>query len=138
MPRRAVPQQRFVAPKRRPVKARSRVRRNPSFRAGTTYSGTATNLGTVATAPTFTYTSTGAYASVFLENATAGKTVWLAQALVNGDVLSVDFLARTVTLNGSTVSAVTGESRWWDLAPGANTIRSNIPAAVEWRNAYTG
>lgn len=138
MPRRAVAQQRYTAPRRQPTRPSSRIRRNPAYRAGTVYTATVTNAGTLATAPTISYTSASSYASVYFENATAGKTVWLARALVNGDVLSVDFAARTVTLNGTVLAdVVTVDSRWWELASGANTVRSNIPASVTHRDAYS-
>lgn len=138
MPRRAVAQQRHAPPKRQVSSPSSRsVGRNPAYRAGTVYTAAVTNAGTLPTAPTFTFTSAASHASVYFENVTAGKTVWLTQALVNGDVLSVDFDARTVTLNGTVLTnVVTAESRWWDLAPGANTVRSNIAASVTHRDAY--
>lgn len=139
MPRRAVSQQRFT-PRRSlaPRRGRSSVTRNPAYRAATVYSATVTNSGTVATAPTISYTATGSVASVYFLNATAGKTIWINQPLVNTDVLSVDFAARTVTLNGVTVSGVLSvDSRWWDLAPGANTVRSNVPASITHYNAYS-
>ena len=131
---RAVPRQRFAAPKHCAIAPTSKVFRS---RPGTEFSGTVTNAGTAPTPPTFTYTSTGSYASVYFANATSGKAVWLTLPLVNGDVLTVDFSARTVTLNGSTVAnVVTAASRWWDLEVGANTVRSNVPATVKHRDAF--
>lgn len=138
MPRRAVAQQRFV---RRASLARSSVSthvRNPSYRAGTTFTATVTNAGTVVTAPTISYTAVGSWVSVFFTNVTAGKTIWVNQSLTNGQVLVVDFSARTVTVDGVAVSGVLSvDSRWWDLAVGANTIRSNVPASVSHRDAFS-
>lgn len=138
MPRRAVRQQRYTHRSRPSRPGVSNAVRNPSFRGGSTYTATVTNAGTLPTAPTISYTATGSVVSVYFTNATAGKTVWINRALVNTDVLSVDFAARTVTLNGSTLSDVVSvDSRWWDLAVGANTVRSNVPASVTHRDAFS-
>lgn len=138
MPRRAVPVQRYVAPKPRKVRAHSSARRNPAYRAGVVYTGTATNSGTVATNPTITVTGPVTPTSLFFENATAGKTIWINCAVGSGQTLTVDFGARTVRLNSTVqTNVLTADSRWWDLASGANTLRSNVAAAVTWRNAYS-
>lgn len=139
MPRRAVAQQRITVPKRRPVQPRRRVRtvRNPSYRAATVYSATVTNGGIIATSPTISIAGPVTPSTIYFENATAGKTVWINQTVGSGQTLSVDFSTRTVTLSGTTVTGVvTVDSRWWDLAPGANTVRSNVAATVTHRDAY--
>ena len=135
MPRRAVSQQVYRArPTRQPSRSTT-SQRNPA--AGTTYSGTVTNSGTVETAPTITVS--GPAAAPFFENVTAGKTVWVNVAVPSGQDLVVDFATKTVTLNGVTQSNAVGvDSRWWTLAPGANTIRSNVAASVSHRDAFTG
>lgn len=138
MPRRAVPQQRFTAPRHRAIRARSKSRRNPNYRTPTTYSNTVTNSGTVASAD-FTISIAGPVTptSVYFENTTQGKTVWITLAPASGQTLVVDFYARTVTLAGvAQTDALTSDSRWWDLSAGANTIRSNVGATVAARDAF--
>lgn len=138
MPRRATSQQAFRA---RPVRrARGRVlhSRNPSFNDATAYSATVTNSGTLAVSPTITETGITGPTTVYFENATAGKTVWINVPAGSG-TLVVDFATRTVTFAGSTVTGVVADgSRWWTLAPGANTVRSNVSASVAHRDAYSG
>lgn len=138
MPRRAVAQQRFTVPRRHRIHAHGHTLRNVAYRASTVYSATVTNAGTVPTAPTISYTAVGSWTTVYFENVTAGKTVWINQTLTNGQVLAVDFSARTVTVDGVTVNGVVSvDSRWWDLASGANTVRSNVPASVSHHDAFT-
>lgn len=138
MPRRAVPVQRFRAPRHRSTPQRSVGARNPSHRAATVYSGTITNSGTVATAPSISIAGPLTTPTVYFENATAGKTVWVNVTVGSGQTLVVDFAARTVTLAGVLLSGVLSvDSRWWDLAPGANTVRSNVTATITHRDAYS-
>lgn len=139
MPRRATAQQRFRGSTPRPRPAHgTTVVRNRSGLSATVYSATVTNSGTLATSPTISKTGVTGPVTVYFENVTAGKTVWVNVPSGTGD-LSVDFATKTVTHAGSTVSgAVTEDSRWWTLAPGANTVRSNIAASVTHRDAYTG
>lgn len=138
MPRRAVPQQRYQArPARRVVRAHARVARNQGFRSAAVLSATVTNVGTVDTAPVLSKTSVTGPTTVYFESLTQGKTVWVNVPAGSGD-LSVDFATKTVTFGGATVSdAITQESRWWTLDPGANAIRSNVAASVTYRDAYT-
>lgn len=138
MPRRAVPVQSFRTPRHRSIPQRSIGARNPNHRAGSVYTATITNNGTVATAPAITISGPLSVPTVYFENATAGKTVWVNQTVGSGQTLTVDFGARTVTLAGVTLSGVLSvDSRWWDLAPGANTVRSNVAATVTHRDAYS-
>ena len=138
MPRRGVAITQTKAPRRGRIKARSHVRRSPSFNAGTIKTGTATNSGSVATAPTITVTGPQTPATIYFQNATQGKTIWVNQTVGSGHTLTIDFSARTVTLDSSVLSGVlTVDSRWWDLSPGANTINSNVAATVTWRAAST-
>lgn len=137
MPRRGVAQQVHSAPRRQATSGRTTTFRNPAARSATTYTATVTNSGSVATAPTISIDGPLAPTTVFFENVTAGKTVWINQAVGAGETLSVDFATRTVTLEGVTVSGVVSvNSRWWELAPGDNTIRSNVGASVSHRDAY--
>ena len=122
----------------RPRDGAHRNVRNPSYRTATVYSGTANNTGVSATAPTITIAGPVAASTVYFENATAGKTVWINITVGSGQTLSVDFSTRVVTLAGVTQTGVVSiDSRWWDLAAGNNTIRSNVAATVTWRPAYT-
>lgn len=135
MARRGVAQQVHRAPRRQVTGGRSTSFRNRA--AATTYTATVTNNGSVATSPTISIDGPLTPTTVFFENVTAGKTVWINQAVGAGETLSVDFSTRTVTLEGVTVSGVVSvDSRWWELAPGNNTIRSNVGASVSHRDAY--
>lgn len=138
MPQRAVRQQRSTQRRSaRQRKGTTRFVRNPNYRTSTVFSGTITNTGTIATAPSISIAGPVVPASIYFENATAGKTVWINQAVASGQTLTVDFSTRTVTLAGATVTGVvTIDSRWWELAPGANTVRSNVAASVTHRDAY--
>lgn len=129
----------FVAPKRRPKqRPHSRVRRNVAGLTASSYSATVTNSGTVESGR-LTLTVTGpSSAGVYFENATQGKTVWVDTTVPAGQALTVDFATKTITLNGVDISTtVTGESRWWTLSPGANTVRSNVAVSVSHRDAYS-
>lgn len=137
MPRRGVAQQVHRAPRRQATSGRTVNFRNPAARSATTYTATVTNSGSVATSPTISIDGPLTATSVFFENVTAGKTVWINQTVGAGETLSVDFSTRTVTLEGVTVTGVVSvDSRWWELAPGGNTIRSNVAASVSHRDAY--
>ncbi len=61
----------------------------------------------------------------FLENTATGEIVRLTGTLDAGDYLVVDSDARTVLLNGtaSRYSWVSPGSTWWQLEPGANSVR---------------
>lgn len=137
MPRRGVAQQSFRAPRRQASIGRTTTVRNPAGRTATIFSGTVTNGGTIATHPIISIAGPVAPSTIYFENATAGKTVWINQAVADGQTLTVDFATRTVTLAGVSVTgAVSIDSRWWELAPGANTIRSNVAASVSHRDAF--
>lgn len=135
MPRRAVAQQRYRAPRHRAPRARSSLHRTPATQV--VKSATVTNAGTVETAPVLSKTSVTGPTTVYFENATQAKTVWVSVPAGTGD-LSVDFSTKAVTFAGSTLTdAVTVDSRWWTLSPGANTIRSNVAASVTHRDAFS-
>lgn len=117
----------------------------PNFVFGGATSSTVVvdNAGTYATHPLIVIT--GAIDNPVLENVTSGKLLQFAGSLASGDTLSVDFLNRTVILNGtaSRYSWVVDSSAWWDLAPGNNSIRlggsagSPVPTAtISWYDAF--
>lgn len=92
---------------------------------GTTASGivTATNAGNFATGAVLTIT--GPVTNPRIENMTSGETLAVTLVVADGATLVIDTASRTVLLNGtaSRYSTLTVDSRWWDLAPGANQIR---------------
>lgn len=137
MPRRAVSQQRSTQRRIPRRSSGSTFLRNPSYRTATVYTATVTNGGSLPTAPSISIAGPVAAASMYFENATAGKTVWVNTTVGSGQTLTVDFSTRTVTLAGATLSGVVSvDSRWWDLAPGNNTVRSNVGASVSFRDAF--
>lgn len=137
MPRVGGSAHRTAAPRRGQPRQRERDFRNGSYTSQTVYSGTCTNSGTVNSFPTVTVTGP-AGPTVYVTNATEAKTVTLNLTVPGGQSAVVDFGARTVILNGVTQTGVlaTGSS-WWDLQSGANSVQSNYPAQVTWRNAYS-
>ncbi len=116
---------------------------NYGYGAGSSASQLLTNAGDFATRPVVTIN--GPVTNPFLENTTAGQTLFLSITLASGDVLVVDFDARTVILGGtaSRYSAVQSGSTFWELAPGSSSIRFGASvydpaasAAVQWRDAW--
>lgn len=83
----------------------------------------ATNAGEFA-AP-WTATISGAIENPTLENITTGQTISFVGSLSASETLIVSSLDRSVLLNGtaSRYSWLTVGSSWWQLAPGANTVR---------------
>jgi hypothetical protein len=107
-------------------------------------SATATNSGTMATAPVIVFY--GPLANPRLTNDTTGQVMELALTLVAGEQVTVDMAARTIVQDESTnrMSAKTISSRFWGLDPGENQLRLTATtfdsgtASVTWRNAYLG
>lgn len=91
----------------------------------TSTSGTVTytNSGNFESRPVVTFT--GPLTSPSIQNVTTGLTWACNFDLQTGDTLVVDFMARTVLLNGtaSRYSYVLPTSSWWVLVPGANQLR---------------
>ena len=59
-----------------------------------------------------------------IEHVTSGATLDLSGVVQAGQVLRVDSLARTITVDGaSRYSWVQPRSQWFDLSPGANQVR---------------
>jgi Phage tail protein len=87
-------------------------------------SGSATffNAGTFETRPVVTFI--GPLTSPNIQNLTTGLQWSSIFDLQSGDQLVVDFLQRTVLLNGtaSRYSYVTAASNWWTLIPGNNVL----------------
>ncbi len=116
-----------------------------TFGAGATGNTfTATNNGSYPTLPVATI-SGGAITNPSIQNVTAGLTMLVDITLATTDTLVIDFGARTIVLNGtaSRRSLMDPTSRWWSLAPGANTIKftgtpgSGSPQlSMTWRNAW--
>ncbi len=84
--------------------------------------GTATNTGNIGASPVLTVTGSAA-GPIVIANTTAGRTVTVATAVPGGQQLVIDFLARSILLNGvNRYDLVSGTPQWFDIAPGANTI----------------
>jgi len=104
----------------------------------------ATNAGSFSTNPVATI-SGGAITNPSIQNVTAGLTMLVNITLMATDTLVIDFGARTIVLNGtaSRRSLMDPSSRWWSLAPGANTIKflgtpgaGNPLLTLTWRSAW--
>lgn len=108
---------------------------------GTASQVTAFNGGTTATPVVLEIA--GPVTNPVVTHDESGSVIRLALTVIAGDLLVLDSDARSILLNGVNVrSSAVGRVRWFDLAPGANTIRfaaaSADPAAsltVRWRAA---
>ena len=116
---------------------------NLLFGVGTSSTASVENIGTFETRPLIRIT--GAVDAPSLINETTGKTLALSGSLAAGEYVDVDFLNRTVMLNGesSRYNWVVDSAGWWTLEPGINSIRlsgspgSPTPTAdIQWRDAY--
>lgn len=115
-----------------------------TFGASSGGSSTATNWGTMDTAPTVTFA--GPIQNPRLYNDTTGQVMGLDITLVSGDLITVDMKARTIVQGDTTnrMSAKTAESKFWTLAPSANLIRLTATtfdtgtATTTFRDAYLG
>lgn len=95
-----------------------------------------TNAGTFNTWPVWTFT--GPLTNLTLSNGTQTLTITLT--MTAGDVLVVDFNAKTVLLNGASRYFAKGGS-WWSLLPGSNSIQFTTSAgsgtaSMSWRDAW--
>jgi|SRR5688572_23237553 len=115
---------------------------NLTYAAGGT-GGTlmATNAGNFPTRPILTVT--GPSDTPRIENVTAGKALEVGLSLAAGEFLVIDTDERTVMLGGtsSRYSSLTAASRWWELAPGDNSLKftsaSNVGTLqVSYRSAW--
>ena len=110
-----------------------------SFGGVTTMTATLTNHGNTTAYPRFTFTHSVTNPKVVNEE--TGASLDLNLETAPGDILVIDMLARTVTLNGESIynrdTVVFPESTFWGLLPGANTINfyctdEIIGADPEW------
>lgn len=102
---------------------------------------TATNVGTIATQPTITFT--GPLVDPQIANVTQGRTLTFNITLSTGDTLIVDTANKTVLLGGTASRAYTIQvgSAWWDLDPGGNDIKftgggGSGTAEIRYRSAW--
>lgn len=102
----------------------------------------ADNEGTMSTRASVTVT--GPIATPLLRNVTSGEELAVDVALDAGETLIVDFDLHAVSVGGvSRRSAVLSGYRWWELAPGTNTLRleadtseAGASMALQWRSAW--
>lgn len=106
---------------------------------------TITNTGNVAIYPKITLTNQ--MTNPIITNVTTGQFIkFNGLTTTAGDVLIIDMLNRTVTLNGGAVLAyVDTTSSWWPLLPGANSIKlttsngtDTVTGTLSWRTGYRG
>jgi hypothetical protein len=83
----------------------------------------ATNLGNVPSRPVLRVN--GPSNTPRIENITAGKVLAANLTVAAGEFLEFDLDAHTVLLNGtaSRYGSLVAGSSWWEIAPGANSIR---------------
>lgn len=103
---------------------------------------TLTNAGTFETRPVATVY--GPVNNFNLEQVTQGKKLTFNGTLGSSDYLEIDFLERSVLLNGTSSRYLWVEdvTQWWNLQPGDNEIRFNGSSAgsptvtVTWRDSW--
>lgn len=114
-----------------------------SFGVGASPTVSVENEGTFETRPTVEIT--GPITDPYIENQTTGKSLAFTGELASTDTLTIDFLNRSVYLNGtsSRYGWIDDPSQWWTLVPGANSIRFGGTAGattpsftIQWRDAY--
>lgn len=116
------------------------------FGTAATGTGTVTNDGNEVTYPTATITvGVGGIAGFTIQNVTAAEQFSMTLNLLESDVVEVDFLERTVILNG-TASRIGNvdrpDSAWLSAAPGSTEWAFAISGAgtatldLTWHNAY--
>jgi Phage tail protein len=104
--------------------------------------GLVANAGYVDTFPTITIT--GPAVNPFIGNLTTGLTMYFNLTLNTGDVLVIDTLNKTITLNGNPArNYLSGLSKWFNAPAGNNTFffsasgaSGTTSAQVSWYNAY--
>lgn len=114
------------------------------LQSATTMSGTGTanNVGTYTTPMKITITASGATStSLTITNSTTSKSIYVTTALANNDSLVIDTGLHSVKLNGTEKrSMLSGNTDWWLLNPGNNTIAAtnttNATFSFEWRSAW--
>jgi hypothetical protein len=87
---------------------------------GGTYA--ANNPGTMLSWPVITLRDS--LTSPYILNATTGQVMQLNYTLLNGDVVEINMLDKTIVLNGSAnlLSTKSLDSEWWAMQPGNNVI----------------
>lgn len=82
-----------------------------------------------------------------IDNITTGRWLALTLSMVAGDIVTIDTYNKTIVQGGSTnrIDKLSGDSKWWWLEPGANTLRltSTVSgeagsASVTFRDAWWG
>ncbi len=115
-----------------------------TFGASSGGSATITNTGTVEASPIVTIN--GPAINPVVSNDATGQSLGLNLTLVSGDQVVIDMDNATITQGGSTnrMGNKSAGSRFWILAPGANTIRFSADAydvgaaVIAFRSALLG
>lgn len=102
------------------------------------------NTGDSLSYPVITLTGTALNPSI--TNQLTGEIFGLTMAMGASDVVVIDMLKRTVTLNGASIMGNRDAgSIWWGLQPGNNPLvldsdsaSDNVTATVVWRNGIRG
>jgi len=104
--------------------------------------GLVVNQGTTTTYPTITIT--GPATNPLVGNLTTGQSIQLNYSMVNTDIVVINLLNRTITLNGNPArNLITGTSQWFAAPVGtsqfyftATGTTAGAGAVVSYYNAY--
>lgn len=102
------------------------------------------NLGDTAVYPVITI-SGGVATNPSLTNVRTGRVLSLNMTITASDVISIDFLNESVTLNGTNIENYLVSDDYWSILPGANEIEfattgstDTATASLGWNNGYAG
>ena len=103
-------------------------------------SATVTNTGDVTTYPILTVTAASAVSNLVISNSTLGLSLTMKYGLSTSDVLILNTLTRTITLNGVNArNILSSSSVWFGAQSGANTFAvtgtGTATTSVSWYSA---
>ncbi len=103
-------------------------------------SAAVSNTGDIITYPTLTVTAASSVSNLVVTNSTLGLSLTMKYALATSDVLVLNTLTRTVTLNGTSArNILSSSSIWFGAQPGSNTFAvtgtGTATTAVSWYSA---
>ena len=116
-----------------------------SFTGGTGGATTIVNAGDAVAYPLIALD--GPLTNPRITNSTVGRFLQLNLTINTGSSVVIDMRNKTIVQGGTTnrINAMTSTSKWWWLAPGANTIALSTSvaseagtAAITWHDAYSG
>lgn len=109
------------------------------YGGGTSGAVAIVNAGNVPTAPVVRLD--GPMTNATITNETTGETLTITYTLGSGEYLEIDFVSKTVMLDGVASRYYAKSGSWWELNPGSNSIRVTSgsgtgSASIRWYDAW--